>query len=229
MSKQQAAAAIIAFIVLDEDESKKWGKIRNWIKRRPLKGAFANIVQELRLEDTPGFKEMMRMNYETFLLTLTIIEPYNSPEESYRGNQTIKSSERLALTLRFLATGETYRSLSFQFRISCSAISYIVLSVCEAVIAHVGNESLKTPSSKEEWALVSQEFEDKWQFPNCLGAIDGKHIVIIPPPNSGSNYYNHKHTNSIVLLAVAGPNYECLFADVGSNGTLTCLIVGGGV
>ena len=220
MSKQQAAAAIIAFIVLDEDESKKRGKTRNWIKRRPLKGAFANIVQELRLEDTPGFKEMMRMNYETFLLTLTIIEPYISPEESYRGNQTIKSSERLALTLRFLATGETYRSLSFQFRISCSAISYIVLSVCEAVIAHVGNESLKTPSSKEEWALVSQEFEDKWQFPNCLGAIDGKHIVIIPPPNSGSNYYNYKHTNSIVLLAVAGPNYECLFADVGSNGTM---------
>ena len=38
MSKQQAAAAIIAFIVLDEDESKKRGKTRNWIKRRPLKG-----------------------------------------------------------------------------------------------------------------------------------------------------------------------------------------------
>ena len=47
MSKQQAAAAIIAFIVLDKDESKKRGR-----HARPLKGAFANIVQELRLEDT---------------------------------------------------------------------------------------------------------------------------------------------------------------------------------
>ena len=50
--------------------------------------------------------------------------------------------------------------------------------------------------------------------------IDGKHIATIPPPNSGFNYYNYNHTNSIVLLAIAGPNHECLFADAGSNGRM---------
>ena len=139
----------------------------------------------------------------------------------------------MTLTLRFLATGETYRSLGFQLRISYSAISYIVMSVCEALVANIGKEYLKTPT--KEWEFISQDFKEKWQFPNALGAIDGKHIVIIPPPNSGSNYYNYKHTNSIVLLAIDGPNYpncpnypnypncpnyECLFADVGSNGRM---------
>ena len=47
-----------------------------------------------------------------------------------------------------------------------------------------------------------------------------ENIVIIPSPNSGSNYYNYKHTNSIMLLANAGRNYECLFADVGTNGRM---------
>eukprot|EP00112_Aurelia_sp_Birch-Aquarium-sp1_P012113 Seg2545.3 transcript_id=Seg2545.3/GoldUCD/mRNA.D3Y31 product="hypothetical protein" protein_id=Seg2545.3/GoldUCD/D3Y31 len=42
-----------------------------------------------------------------------------------------------------------------------------------------------------------------------------------PPPGSGSKYYNYKHTHSIVLLAVAGPNYECLYADVGTNGRVS--------
>jgi hypothetical protein len=50
----------------------------------------------------------------------------------------IPAQERLTLTIRFLATGETYRSLFFQFRISVAAISYIVKEVCEAIVKHIG-------------------------------------------------------------------------------------------
>ena len=185
----QQAAAIFTILILEEDKPRTRGKTRAWVKRRREKGAFSNIVQELRMENTAGFKEMMRMDYETFSTLLRIIEPDISPQESYHGNATISAKERLALTIRFLATGETYRSLGFQFRISYSAISYIVVSVCEAIITHVGKKHLETPSSKEEWLAVSKEFQEKWHFPNALGAIDGKHITIIPPPNSGSHYY----------------------------------------
>ena len=67
---------------------------------------------------------------------------------------------------------------------------------------------------------VAREFQEKWQFQNALEASDGKHTVIIPPSNSGPNYYNYKHTNSTVLLAIAGPDYEWLFANVGTNGRM---------
>ena len=80
------------------------------------------------------------------------------------------------------------------------------------------NIYLKVPSSPEEWLTVAEKFESRWQFPNCIGAMDGKHIVMQPPGNSGSYYYNYKHTNSIVLMAVAGPNYEYLYYDIGTNG-----------
>ena len=56
-----------------------------------------------------------------------------TPQEILGGNKVITASERLAVTLRFLATGETYRSLSFQFRISRAAISYLINGIfaCE--------------------------------------------------------------------------------------------------
>ena len=49
----------------------------------------------------------------------------------------------------------------------------------------------------------------------------GGHLPIMPDEKlalTGSYYYNYKHTHSIILLAIAGPEYECLYADVGSNG-----------
>ena len=77
---------------------------------------------------------------------------------------------------------------------------------------------LKVPSSDAEWLEISKKFEERWNYPHALGAVDGKHVRIQKPKNGGSFYYNYKHTHSIILMAIAGPEYECLYADVGSNG-----------
>ena len=42
-----------------------------------------------------------------------------------------------------------------------------------------------------------------------------------PPPEAGSHFFNYKHTHFIVLLAVAGPDYECIYADIGTNGRVS--------
>ena len=83
-------------------------------------------MKELRLEDTQGYSEMMRMNYDSFKFVLLKIEKDITRFELAKGGlKPISPAERLTLTLRFLVTGETYRSLSFQFRILRKAISYI--------------------------------------------------------------------------------------------------------
>lgn len=178
------------------------------------------LVEELRVEDTESYKEMMRMNYETFIEILTAIEPEISKVQVMGGHKTIKPAVRLTVALRFLATAETFSSLHFQFRMGKATISYIVPEVCKAIYKVLGPKYLSVPSTVKEWSEIATKFETQWQYPNCLGAIDGKHINIRPPTGSGSYYYNYKHTHSVVLMAVAGPNYECLYADVGTNGRI---------
>ena len=64
-------------------------------------------------------------------------------------------------------------------------------------------------------------FEERWQFPNCVGSVDGKHIAIVPPPGHGSYFFNYKGFNSMVLMAIANANYEFLYAHFGTNGRVS--------
>lgn len=77
------------------------------------------------------------------------------------------------------------------------------------------------PNTTNEWYKISEEFNNKWNYPNCLGAMDGKHVSIRCPKNTGSLNFNYKHTFSIVLMALVDANYKFLFIDVGCKGRIS--------
>jgi len=80
---------------------------------------------------------------------------------------------------------------------------------------------LQVPNTPEKWLGIANDFETKWNFPHTLGSMDGKHVVIQAPINTGSEYFNYKSSFSIVLFAVVDGNYNFIFADVGCQGRIS--------
>ncbi|GAU89210.1 hypothetical protein RvY_01787 [Ramazzottius varieornatus] len=120
----------------------------------------------------------------------------------------------LKLVTPILGTGITQTAAAHSFAISQTTISKIFKETTKAIYDALKDVYIGEPS-KERWKKNAEKFEVMWNVPNFIGAIDGKHVQIKKPRNSGSKWINYKGTHSVVLMAVAGANYTFEYVDVG--------------
>ena len=71
------------------------------------------------------------------------------------------------------------------------------------------------------WEKIEEGFRKRWHFPNCVGALDGKHTPLQKPTDSGTLFWNYKGYFSLVLLALVDTNYLFIFVDIGEYGSNT--------
>lgn len=98
-----------------------------------------------------------------------------------------------------------------------TTVQQICHETCKAIVQQLKDEVMRIPTT-DEWKEISNQFWRRCGFPNCVGAIDGKHVTIQAPRKSGSLFYNYKKAFSVVLLAIADSNYNFIAVDVGGYG-----------
>ncbi|XP_056396100.1 uncharacterized protein LOC130291412 [Hyla sarda] len=96
-----------------------------------------------------------------------------------------------------------------------STISYIVRDTCKALWGYLQEDYLPQPSPRD-WICVADSFWERAQSPNCLEAVDGKHIRIQKSRNT--DYTTIKKLLSIIRTAMADANYKFVAVDFGSYG-----------
>ena len=194
---------------------------RCWIKKinrsRLLKGEYHSLIQEMRLSDHESFYKYFRMTPQRFDHLLSLVGPLISHQET-KFRAPVSASERLAVTLRYLATGDSMQTIAFSYRLGHSTVCNIIDHTCDKIWDGLSKKYLQSPSSETDWKKISDGFRKAWNFPNCVGSIDGKHVVIQAPPKGGSAYYNYKNAHSIVLMAVCDSQYCFTLVDIGDFG-----------
>lgn len=138
---------------------------------------------------------------------------------SFFSIHSIHSSEiysKYSFHCRYYAQGQRQSHIANIYRLAKNECSAIIQQVSVTIINELKSELMEF--SEQNWINVSNGLNFKWQLPNYLGAIDGKHIAIRKPHNAGSDYFNFKRFHSIVLMACADANYKFITVDVGGKG-----------
>ena len=124
--------------------------VRRIYLERKQKGEFHLLVQQARHFDSEIFFQMFRMSAGQFEEILQFISPMIEKDSLRR--EVIKPKERLSVTLRYIVTGDAFKTIDASYRISSASVSRIVKETCNVLWTVLKNKGfIKVPETSKEW------------------------------------------------------------------------------
>ena len=127
------------------------------------------------------FQRQLRFN--SFLVLLNILHLRLRRQNTHLCD-CVTLEKLLAMGLYRLAHGNSYITIGPNFNVGKSTVIEAVQDNVEA-LCDLKNEYIKFPSTNREILTTQETFNDLMDLPNVLGTIDGTHIKIKPPEESG--------------------------------------------
>lgn len=85
-------------------------------------------------------------------------------------------------------------SMSYQYLVGLTTASTIIHETCEAIWECMCPLILPSELTERDWLDVASDYDEQWNFVNCVGSIDGKHVIIQVCKFIVSIQYNSKRS-----------------------------------
>ncbi|CAF2068136.1 unnamed protein product [Rotaria magnacalcarata] len=167
--------------------------------------------------DDKQFKENFRLERSTVSLLIKHVGPLLKKNETQL-RSAIPVEKRICCALYNLGSESELRTIGHLFGIGKSTAGEILHEFCATVVDSFFYRLVKFPVTNEEIKRTVDGFLNKFDYPMCLGALDGTHISIKPPQGLELDYYNYKKFHSIIMLATVDSNLLFTYVNVGAPG-----------
>jgi len=155
---------LVAAVLLEDQKQHQQQRrctmwVKPWLLRHVTLGHYDTLMQELMRESRGDFKFFLRMEPEMFRDMLDRVA--QRIEETQESRPPLSPGLKLAITIRFLSTGNSYHSLAFNFRVAHNTISRFVPEVCDAIVIEFEDDVFVTPLTSDSWKEVVDNFGNR--------------------------------------------------------------------
>ena len=123
------------------------------VKHRERYGHYTTLLNELKAEDEKAFYNYTRLPKGLYDQVLKRVEGRIKKKDTWY-RKCLPPGIKLSITLRHLACGDNYPSLSYNFRVAPNTISLAIEGVCDAINAEFAAEVIQCPTTTEEWTAI---------------------------------------------------------------------------
>ena len=79
---------------------------------------------------------------------------------AFRYRRPLEPGLKIAITLQFLATGNSFQSMEFGWRSAHNTIGKFVPEVCDPIVEEYAPDVFHTPTTTDGWREVAKGFKD---------------------------------------------------------------------
>jgi len=121
-------------------------------------------------------------------------------------NFALSPEQQIQLSLRYLATGDYYATVSDAHGCHKSTLSRTLHRFVAAVNTRLYAENVDWPSTQDQGHGIVEKFMEKAGMPSVIGCVDGTRIELANVPKAMEwQFVNRHHKHSINAMLVCGP------------------------